>query len=615
MIGIAQKKFLESHPLALIKRTTRRKNKHHWALVETMIDHGQLIYSDYFLAETLLKGIEAPSEAVAVFICYLSFATRTGHLCVIVNKSSIHPPIDSLWSKSECEEIDLQEIEQLIIQGASHLPQELVYTPEEESRKPICQDQDYYYLQKYWHYEKQFMEKLHTLIATPSILSPDNESIDTSIKEMVDEKRLLPEQAKAIQQGCTQTLTIITGGPGTGKTYTAGHLIRIFYESLSEKDKERCQITLAAPTGKAAANLQKSLLQSIGNELQSRSLQAKTIHSLLLDKRNRSLSPQGFLHSNFLLIDECSMIDARMMTKLFRSLRPGTKVILLGDKYQLPPVEVGSLFADLTEAISSSVVQLKKCLRADMQGLVDFAQAINHGDSQVVIDSIDKSQCIKRLHINTDLSVTKKQKMLLQEIIPQYKAVTRNVEDILELLKAYQKYRVLCPMRHGPFGVDTLNALINHEISKHSQCIPIMITKNDYNLNLFNGETGLLIKQNKDHPDLQKGDYGAFIVYDREMQTEVVRKVPALLLPTFEYAYVMSVHKSQGSEFQHVFMLLPDGAEVFGREVLYTAATRAKQQLSIWGENHTIEETLKNVSERVSGIKKMGSRNKFGNNI
>lgn len=603
MSGLAQKMFLEAHPNAIRRKRTGKQNIPDWPYLESLTEQGYFAYSDNYLAQTLLKGVDEQSEEVAAFISYLALATRLGHMCIIAEGEKLNPSAQSLCSVEEGEALDMKTIEKMVIQGANRLPQTLVFTPDEKSNRPLCKQGSAYYLQKYWHYEKQFVEKLNSMINTPSLLTPDSETVESSVKEMVESNRLLPEQAKAILQGCTQSFTIITGGPGTGKTYTAGHLIRIYYESLSEDEQCQCNITLAAPTGKAAANLQKSLLQAIGDTLKGKSLQAKTIHSLLLDKRNRSLSPQGYLHTNFLLVDECSMIDARMMTKLFRALRPGTKIILLGDKYQLPPVEVGSLFADITDAHESSVTQLKKCLRADMQELVDFAQAINKGDCEVVIDMMETGSCIRRLTTDHDQTTSKQQKTLLQEIIPHYKSIIKEAKNPLELLKQYQKYRVLTPMRRGPFGVDTLNALIHRELSQQSHGTPIMITKNDYTLNLFNGETGLLIKSGDGQQELQRGDYAAFIVFDQESETEVLRTVPALLLPAFEYAYAMSIHKSQGSEFEHVCMLLPEGSERFGREVLYTAATRAKKELTVWSSNDTIEITLKNTSERVSGIR------------
>lgn len=602
MMGLAQKKFMESHDSFPGARKYRSAT-YSWPIIQSLLEKGYFSYSDYYLAETLLKRIDSKDESIALFICYLSAATRSGHMCVVVEDNKLQPSLESMWSPTNDDPIDFQLLSALIIEGATQVPNPLVFTPKDDHNSPICCSNSHYYLQRYWHYEARFIEKLDKLIHKLPTLTPDLSLVNEKIQEMVDSEKLLNEQADAIRHGCSHPFTIITGGPGTGKTYTAGHLIRIYYDSLSDEDKDQCRITLAAPTGKAAANLQKSLLQAIGSQLEGCSLQAKTIHSLLLNKRSKSLSPQGFLHSNFLLIDECSMIDARMMTKLFNAIRPGTKVIFLGDKYQLPPVEVGSLFGDITSILEDCVVTLKTCLRADMQELVHFAQSINAGDLRSVCYGMENGTHVQRLEIPANLSVTKMQKQLLNHMIPHFKEATSNCSDVLDLLKSYQKYRALTPLRSGPYGVDTLNQLIKQEMSQSTNTFPIMITKNDYNLNLFNGETGLIIKKDKDREEPQEGDFAVFLSFDAEQQCEVIHRVPALLLSSFEYAYVMSVHKSQGSEFQHVLLILPEGSEVFGREVLYTAATRAKRQLTIWTEHHTVEETLKKVSERVSGIK------------
>ena len=156
-------------------------------------------------------------------------------------------------------------------------------------------------------------------------------------------------------------------------------------------------------------------------------------------------------------------------------------------------------------------------------------------------------------------------------------------------------------MRHGPLGFDTLNQLIvqhmRRQCDKNTPFIaPILITKNDYRLELCNGDTGILIKADAKSDRLQEGDVALF------SDGEAIRSIPALLLPPYEYAYCMSVHKSQGSEFEHVIILMPERAECFGREVLYTALTRAKKRLTIWGSDNTLTKIIETKAERQSGI-------------
>lgn len=588
MYGIAKKKYLEIYGETPWKKTKQVKKSKSFPLLESFVEKGVLSPTDLLLAESL----EKKSEPIAAFICYLSLATHQGHLCVIVEGETLDPPLEELVDEKD------EELYRLILSAKKEFSNALVSSPEKPVT-PIIQVGSRYYLQRFWHYEVHFLEKLYHLLSVKPRLLPDRSLVKEKVEQMTSQGTLLKEQAEAIIQGCHQPLTIITGGPGTGKTYTAGHLVRIFLESLSEKEQKNCRFTLAAPTGKAASQLQKSLLASVGEY--EVDLQAKTLHSLL--HRNKK---ESFITSDFILVDECSMIDARIMTKLFLSIRPGTKVILLGDKHQLPPVEVGSLFSDMTELLKrkepSLVVSLKKCLRADLQELVDLFEAINSGNKDAVWKQLEQGNSLHFFAEDREKSLRERQRALLKEIIPHFKAITSSVDSFDELLKSYQKYRVLTPLRRGPFGVERLNQLIADQLEAPGRAIPIMITKNDYELELFNGETGLLVKNGLPSEPCQVGDYALFLHYDQKEGKEVVRRVPALLISHFEKAYVLSVHKSQGSEFDHVMALLPEGAERFSRELFYTAATRAKKNLTVWGEEETLCNTLSKVTRRISGV-------------
>jgi exodeoxyribonuclease V alpha subunit len=175
------------------------------------------------------------------------------------------------------------------------------------------------------------------------------------------------------------------------------------------------------------------------------------------------------------------------------------------------------------------------------------------------------------------------------------------------LFNAFNQFRILSPLRQGPFGVNALNELFKRHFEKQAKhrlsfIAPITIMKNDAQFGLSNGEIGILIRQNREPQPFdslfQEGDYALFIG-----EQGIVRSLPAILLPAFEYAYCMSVHKSQGSEFEHVLLLLPEGAEIFGKEGLYTGVTRAKKGLEIWSSQETFKKILMKHSHRLSGIK------------
>jgi exodeoxyribonuclease V alpha subunit len=164
-----------------------------------------------------------------------------------------------------------------------------------------------------------------------------------------------------------------------------------------------------------------------------------------------------------------------------------------------------------------------------------------------------------------------------------------------EMMDAFNRFRILSPLRKGPHGVEAINELF---LKKPSHAAPIILTKNDRGLELFNGETGVLIRKDLSKPHFQEGDYAIF-PGDRP---DAIKRVPAVLLPPFEYAYCLSVHKSQGSEFDHVLLMLLEGSENFGNQVLYTGVTRAKRKLEIWCSLATLKKTLSHKSQRLSGI-------------
>jgi len=598
MPGLAKKLFIEKHhhtpwSLKLSKIATNC-----WPTIVKLLDKGVISYIDYSLAVTLLKTIDHPTEAHAALICHLSIAAKNGHLCVRSENDLILPDPKKLWSLVDEDDGDLQTVQQLIHSGFNTLPTELFYCEDDvDLTKPLCLWNNHLYLQKYWLYETEFIESISKIEQGESLLHPNTEILESEIDILLDKQKLLPKQAEAIRIGCQKNLTIISGGPGTGKTYTAGHLIRIFLQSLPENEKAKCKIALAAPTGKAAANLQSSLMHTLSDMPINQSIEAKTLHSLLLTNRS-----QKFISANFILIDESSMIDAKMMAKLFSSIRPGSKLILLGDRYQLPPVEAGSIFTDLLIAESknskNSVVELTKCIRADIEEIVSFSKEINEGNAQNVLEILASDSTAITKHALED------QSLLLQSIIQRYDGIAKNFSNYTELLNSFNTFRVLIPFRKGPFGVDAMNTLILNTLIQKSHdseqfVSPIIITKNDYQLELFNGETGILIKNNPHSNTILKGDLAIFQTHSIN---NPVRIIPALLIKNFEYAYCMSIHKSQGSEYDDIAVVLPKGSERFDREILYTAVTRAKKKIEIWCDDEILKECLKNTSQRISGI-------------
>jgi len=373
----------------------------------------------------------------------------------------------------------------------------------------IRREKNFLYLERNWVYETKAIEQLRRLshpLAPSSYCSSE----------------LTDEQNEAVRCALSHSISIITGGPGTGKTFVARHLI----EAMGEK----ARIVLAAPTGKAVSRLK---------ELNPNA-QAGTLHTLLNIRSGRDLLSEGsYLSADLIIVDESSMIDARLFGFFLSSVPAGCRIVFLGDADQLPPVESGSLFADLVGLLPTA--RLKKCMRSDRKEILDLAQAVLEGGP----------------------------------IEPH--ASSCDVEK-----EAQDGWRILSCVRGGPWGVDTLNRQLAQNAGSE---IPILITKNDPDLGLYNGDTGVL--------DRLQGI----------ARFSSDKMVAAALLPPHEPAYCLSVHKSQGSEFDRVLVLVPPGSEVFGREILYTAVTRAKKEVKLIGDPQIVQSAVGRSSRRISGLK------------
>lgn len=438
---------------------------------------------DLYFAEKM--GAQGENEAA--FLAALMEASRSGHLC-----------------------LDLKTVEEHIRLGA------------ETFNSPYVKRFDnLVYLQRNWVYESRILEHLHRLLASSTPLPYHSSELNV-------------EQQQAVACALSHDLSIITGGPGTGKTFIARHLIQAM--------GPQAKVILAAPTGKAAARLQ---------EL-NREAPCMTMHALLGIRGEYDFLKEGtYVKADLIVIDECSMLDVRLFAFFLSSVHKGTRIVLMGDRDQLPPVESGSLFADLVDLIPTA--HLTHSLRSDSQKILGLASAIKEG------------RWVGEIETQCDL----------------WKEVAG---------KSWEKFRILSCVREGPWGVNTLNQLLYERFRGVDASIPIMITRTDYTLGLYNGETGVLKN-------------GEAIFTDKSNPQEGGRRFTAAALPAYEYAYCLSVHKSQGSEFEEVLLLVPPGSEVFGREMLYTGVTRARHSVKVYGDSITLQKTLAHISRKRSGLR------------
>ena len=440
----------------------------------------------------------------------------------------------------------------------------------------------------------------------------------------------------AVTQALLNNFTIITGGPGTGKTTTLAKLLIVLYAL-----EPNAKVALAAPTGKASMRMLESLKSSTLNFTEETKakigqLVPSTIHSLLGYKResvNFKHNAENPLPYNWVVVDEASMIDVPMFSKLLAAIGDNTRIILLGDKDQLASVEAGSLLGDLCQTLPSlnqfsnetaqwintfitdddrkinaefindtkqllagHIIELKYSHRFNSQGAIGkVSKAVIEGDLEGL-----KSLIGAPTASNVTFDFEYKEE-ILSKFVEGYEAYI-NEHDKAEALKKLNQLRVLVAVRESNRGMKAINKFIELHLRKKGllkpdgdfyENRPIMVTRNMYDLELFNGDTGIM----------RKDASGNMKAYFEDPKGGIKSVLPAYLTYS-ETVFAMTIHKSQGSEFNNVLVVLPEGTSnaLLTRELLYTGITRAKDHITIQGKQDTIDYAVSTCVKRISGI-------------
>lgn len=473
---------------------------------------------------------------------------------------------NELFQGHSCMQLSDQEMELI---RTSHL---LDLSP-----SPLVLDGNKLYLQRYWNYENRLAKNIVRL------LHSSDEHLIINETDTIEQ---------IVRSALNQPLTIITGGPGTGKTTLVINIIKALL-----KANPSLIIGLAAPTGKAAARLEHTVNNQVNPQQQSTPLQASTIHRLL---KAKPPSTQFFYHSDnpllhdVLIIDEASMIDLALMCKLTDALKKNAKLILLGDKDQLASVESGSVLADLTCFLKNNTIELTHSYR--FQGHIKTLA--NHINAQ----SFEKAWHMFSQPSNQLCLVKNSPIKFAADKFAHYLDLIKNNHRTEDIFNQFNQFRVLCANRYGTLGTRILNEKLEEQLlhqfniqrsGKWYNGKPIIITQNSLQNGLYNGDTGICIldqKNNNAEIWFQKTDGG-------------LRKILPNKLPAHELAYAITVHKSQGSEFDECLCILPEEPNpVLSKELLYTAVTRAKKRFALYSNFPVFEYTLKNKINRNSGL-------------
>jgi exodeoxyribonuclease V alpha subunit len=519
--------------------------------------------------------------------------------------------------------------------------------PESRGAMPLILDQGgRLYLHRYFDYECRLARSLaarHAAQGVPGIPS----SLGARLASLFVTNRIALGDAAdwqqiAVAMALLGKVTIISGGPGTGKTTTVVSLLAC----LLEQDPD-CRIAMAAPTGKAAARMTEAMrlrASHLPAEIQARlPTESYTIHRLL------GVMPTGgrFRHHagnrlaiDALVVDEASMLDLALATRLIEAVPDDARIILLGDKDQLAAVESGAVFAELSadpllstkrvnqiaslcaisgaaiqtprpvahSGLSDQVVWLTRNFRfASDSGIGQLATQINSGDSAGAIARLgaDTSATLRWFDDDGAIPRDESAQAILAGYAGYLDALRADGNNLGAATDAFARFRTLCAVRDGARGVDAINRLVSRHFratlkhpldpGEHSEWYPgrpVIVLRNDYVLKLFNGDIGLVMPN----------DSGALMVFFPEGDGGFRAVVP-VRLPAHETAFAMTVHKSQGSEFDQVLVLLPeDHNPVLTRELVYTAVTRARLRVTLVSGAAVLEKAIQTPTRRRSGL-------------
>ena len=517
--------------------------------------------------------------------------------------------------------------------------------------KPFVLHGDKLYLHRYFRYETMILSSIKRMLDGSNDRFAERQQVLLGLKAIIQQLEQKPAEGNTVQTDWQlvsalsvflNQFTIITGGPGTGKTTSVAKVLYLLY-----LQQPNLRVSLAAPTGKAAMRMSESLKNTpiaIPDSIRAQfaSIKPTTIHRLLGYQRGSihfKHNQQNPLHHDIVIVDEASMIDVALFAKLTDAIGPDTRLVLLGDKNQLASVEAGSLFGDLCKVQPTA----NRFDQARLQYLNGFFQ---HTQNQLDPACIDQSplqnhiiELQKSRRFSADSGIGKLAGHILHQQFNQIEpffqegvfpdawidtAVGTDVfnkqallyadylaePDVQQALVKLQAFRVLCAVREGDQGMYSANKTIetilhradlrNHDgtpftpVGEWYENRPIMVTKNDPELDLYNGDTGIIRWDSTDQiwkawfSDPKGG----------------VRFVLPMYISGLETVYAMTIHKSQGSEYEHVLILLPEETdhELLTAELLYTAITRAKQKVVLQATPQTLEKAIHTRVRRISGI-------------
>ncbi len=596
--------------------------------LQALKKQGQLTPLDVSFARLMCRLAANESNELALAAALASHATANGHICLDLSSEAGR----KVYFGDAMAPMKLPDFAEWVValQGLSVIGSPGDYCP------LILDDTGRLYLYRYWKYEQDLALALNRR-AGRAVASVDEARLQKNLQQLFPASPTEPNWQKvAAAAAVLNQFSVISGGPGTGKTST---VIRILALLLQQPDGLNLKIALAAPTGKAAARMQEAIHQAKQALPVDKGIceaipeQATTLHRLLgaeMDSIYFRHNQDTPLPIDVLILDEASMVDVALMAKLMWALPDKARLIMLGDKDQLSSVEAGAVLADICgkpqcfsdgfrtklkgllgerlpsqsgspPPMADSILLLHRSYRfSDGSGIGRLAKAVNRGEGEEALSLLDDESL-------ADIQRYAAYDTIAEQAADSYQSYLECIktgDDVDTIFAAFNRFRVLCATRGGPNGVTLLNQKIErilavrHLIDAGSDYYagrPIMVARNSYGMRLYNGDVGLLLADPVSDGRLRACFQGS---------DGTVRKLAPASLPEHETVYAMTVHKSQGSEFERAMLILPDErSPLLSRELVYTGITRAKKQFELYAGDDILLAAVQRKLSRTTGLR------------
>lgn len=550
---------------------------------------GLLELVDVELARALGRIVEPSSPEVELAIALTSRSVRRGHSCFPVDVSTAE-----IWPREAERPAELPDATRW---------KDLIAASALSDGGPLVLDEaGRLYLRRYWQLERDIASELALRSSTPPSVANDSSWLEASVE------RLFPGADDAPQRGAARkalqhSVSLLCGGPGTGKTTTVAAIVALIIEGCLREADSAPRVLLLAPTGKSAARLGEAVRQAKSRIATSAEVlaaipeQATTLQRALGMRRDGAgfgRSADRPLEADVIVVDEASMVDLGLMRQLLNATPKDATLLIVGDPDQLTSVEAGSVLRDLVTASvqtpwNGAVTQLTKTYRYDeKRALGQLIAAIRKGDGATVQRLLDQDDATDLVWVASAGLPAE-----LDRAASHWSAAlrTRNPTQHFDLRG---RYVMLSPFRRGMVGTRRLGAAVVDRLyqseGREPAVRPIIIEENSHELKVYNGDFAMLVE-------------GEPSIATVQSEADGFREIAAARLPRYSDAFALSVHKAQGSEFDEVLFVLPDeDAPMLSRELLYTAVSRARRAVRLVGPKQVVLAALARSARRYSGL-------------